>query len=506
MEKTFPGIAYRQAQNPLAPWLVSFVATAEEISSWSGIPRRSEKGLVGFQRPDDGGRVDRARDFFKELNNQSPTALILGVHKVSEESRRRVKLNFLDDDPSSSIRRCELKVAFDQDAFSLTDAVSELKSQIILRLQDDAPEDPEEAEEDLEEDEEEEDEDDDEDDQVAGGEIELGRSLLLDLSNKLEDPAWCEGNKEDLFDLAKPCTVIDGQHRLKGARVCERNIPFAVIAIYDCPWPEQVFQFTVVNYTAKGIPDQFITANAALSLTGDELEKLKNRLTQAKIKVTEYELMRVVNFDAASPFYQKVSMASKGNEAGKIGYKTMVQVAKAWHSGKNSAVKQIIANIYPEISGKASAVKRERLAKWMTDDWGVFFIDFWKTVHQHYKSNAPAGFDPWGIGTSNLMLAVTLLELQQAFFINLAQQDEEFFEVDASKRESPVEQLRDKVRKRAEKVVSVIPVKFFQATWKMKSLNTGPGRVAIQTALKEFVENKGKYQYDKSSLVTGKTS
>jgi hypothetical protein len=505
MEKTFPGIAYRQAQNPAAPWLVSFVATAEDISSWSGIPRRSEKGLVGFQRPDDGARVDRARDFFKELNNQSPTALILGVHKVSDDNRRRVILTFLDGNDTSSIRRCELKVAFDSSNFTLADAVEELRSQIDLRLKEATPEDSEDPEEESEEDDDETEDGEDGDD-GADGEIELGRSLLLDLSRKLDDSSWCDENKDDLADLAKPCTVIDGQHRLKGAKVCERQIPFAVIAIYDCPWPEQVFQFTVVNYTAKGIPDQFITANAALSLTGDELEMLKNRLTQAKIKVTEYELMRVVNFDANSPFYQKVSMASKGPEAGKIGYKTMVQVAKAWHSGKNSAVKQIVANIYPDILGKASAVKRERLARWMADDWGVFFIDFWRTVYQHYKNAAPAGFDPWGIGSSNLTLAVTLLELQQAFFINLAQQDEEFFEVDPSRAESPVDQLRDKVRKRAEKVASFIPVAFFQANWKMKSLNTGPGRVAIQTALKAFVENKGNYQYDKSSLVTGKTS
>jgi hypothetical protein len=184
----------------------------------------------------------------------------------------------------------------------------------------------------------------------------------------------------------------------------------------------------------------------------------------------------------------------------------MVQVAKAWHSGKHSAVRQIIGNIYPSVKGKTSVVKRERLSRWMQEDWGVFFIDFWTTINRHYRDKAPPSFDPWEIGASNLTLAVTLLELQHAFFINLAQQDEEFFEIDETKSESAIEQLRDKVRKRAEKVASFIPVEFFQTHWKMKSLNTGPGRSAIQTALKQFVENKGSYQYDKSSLVTGKTS
>lgn len=506
MEYVYRGTAYRQTQDPKAPWLVSFVASAEEISSWAGIPRRSERGLVGFQRPDDPHRVDRAQEYFKNPANQSPTALVLGIHRVGNESDRRVFLEF-DTDPSTDlVRSCTLRISADGEGDNIEDIISNIKNQISLRLNvSGSTEDSESLEEELDEDALSSESDDD-DDTSQTEEIELGRSLLLDLSKRLDDPLWCEINREDLIDLAKPCTVIDGQHRLKGAIRCERGIPFSVIAIFDCSWPEQVFQFTVVNYTAKGIPDQFITANAALSLTYEELEDLKTRLAQAKVKVTEYELMRVVNFDTQSPFYQKVSMASHGNEPEKIGYKTMVKIAKTWHSGKDSAIKQIVANLYPDIKGKPNHVKRERLLRWTQDDWGVFFIDFWKSIHEHYKKTAPSEFDPWEIGSSNLTIAAVLLELQNAFLINLAQQDEEFFEIDSDKKQPPLDQLREKIRKRAEKVASFIPVGFFQANWKMKSLNTGAGRTALQTALKAFVENKGNYQYDKSSVVTGKTS
>ena len=506
MDKEYFGTAYRQAQDPAAPWLISFVATAEEVSSWAGIPRRSEKGLVGFQRPDDDSRVDRAQEYFKDPVNQSPTALIVGIHRVSSDAERRVRLEFLADDITAQTRACKLVVSFSSDEPNLETAIESIKSQISLRLSETAKTDDLETEEEEVEEEGGAADGDDEDGTGEDGEIELGRSLLLELSKKLDDMSWCEANKDDLFDLAKPCTVIDGQHRLKGAGRCERNIPFAVIAIYDCSWPEQVFQFTVVNYTAKGIPDQFITQNAALSLTGDELELLKARLTQAKVKVVEYELMKIVNFDAASPFYQQVSMASHGNEEDKIGYKTMVKIAKAWHNGKHSAIRQIIANLYPEITGKVTIVKRERHLRWSQEDWGVFFIDFWQAIRDHYEREASADFKPWHIGTSNLMLAATLLELQNVFLFNLTQQDEEFFVPDSDSKESPIEQLRAKIRKRAEKVASLIPVEFFQRTWKMKSLNTGAGRAAIQTALKAFLEKKGNYQYDKSSLITGKTN
>jgi hypothetical protein len=510
MSHEYIGTAYRQALDAKAPWLVSFVATAEDVSTWAGIPRRTEKGLIGFQRPDDDNRVARAAEYFKDPQNQSPTALILGVHRVNDESQRRVILEFLDDDVTKAVRRCKLKVDFDPNEMTLEKSIEDIKKHIQLRLMESSAESGEELDDtdDTDDDIDIESVEDEDSEGEDNQEIELGRSLLQDLMKKLDEKEWCDNNKEALLDLSKPATVIDGQHRLKGAKKCEREIPFSIIAIFDCSWPEQVFQFTVVNYTAKGIPDQFITANAALSLTGGELDQLKARLTQAKVKVTEYELMRVVNFDAESPFFQKVSMASSGSEANKIGYKTMVKIAKNWHSGKNAAVKQIIANLYPEIKGKASAVKRDRYHRWMEEDWGSFFVAFWRPIFEYYASKGDSKFDPWSIGQSNLTIAAVLLEYQNAFLINLAQQDEEFFEVDSSHSDNrPAKaQLIEKIRKRAEKVAGFIPIDFFKSEWKMKSLNTGVGRAAIQTALKSFVENKGSYQYDKSSLITGKTS
>lgn len=501
------GTAYKQALDKNAPWLLNFVASVEDVDAWAGIPRRSSTGLVGFQRPDDPKRVDRTQEFFNSPVNQSPTALILGVHKVATEEDRRFKLKFLDDNVNSTIRKCEIEINFDSENQSLDEALNRIKSQIALRLLENT-QDQNNPEEEIDNNNEDNSNpnDDDDDFDIDSEEIELGRSLLLDLSEKLKDNTWCEKNKEDLIDLAKPCTVIDGQHRLKGSLNCERSIPFTIVAIYDCSWPEQVFQFTVVNYTAKGIPDQFITANAALSLTGDELDDLKTRLTQAKVKVTEYELMRVINFDSNSPFYQRISMASSGSETDKIGYKTMVKIAKAWHTGKSPAIKKIINNLYPDIKGKSSQAKRERLTRWTQDDWGVFFIDFWKTIKDYYENNATHGFEPWDVGNSNLMIAAVLMEYQNTFFVNLATQDDEYFEIKNDSKEPAIEQLRGQVKKRAEKVAKLIPIEFFQATWKMKSLNTSVGLKAIQAALSNFAMNSGNYQYEKSSLITGKTS
>lgn len=510
--KTYRGFAYRQNDDDHTPWLISFVARAEDLRTWAGIPRRSEHGLVGFQRADDQRRVERAQEFFdKHSANQSPTSIVIGIHPPSDGDNRRVSLAF-DEGECGDIRSCTLTVEYADEA-SLPEVVAVIRGQIEARLKldqassadngysENEPIDEAAVETDASsgvEDEEY------ETDSVAAldEEIELGRSLLRDLLARLEDKTWCEEHEEDLRDLAKPATIIDGQHRIKGAELCERGIPFSICAIYDCGWSEQVFQFTVVNYTAQGIPDQFITANAALSLTAEELRSLQTRLIQAGVKVIEYELMRVINFDPLSPFHNLVNLTTKKRED-KIGYKTMVGVGKAWYSGKNPAVAQIIEHIYPGINGKKGQAKAQRLQRWKESDWGLFFIDFWSVVRDEFLGQAnEAGHSLWSVGESNLMLTVVLAELQEAFLTNLAAQDETFFETTSNDQ---VNELRKKIKGRAEKFIKYFEADFFARAWKMKSLNTGVGRAALRDTFRSLVDTKGNFKYGNSSLVTGKT-
>ena len=495
---SYKGTAYRQAQDATAPWLVSIVAPAEEIYEWAGIPRRTNQSLTGFQRPDDEKRVEKTQKYFTAFSrNQSPTSLVLGIHQ-STENPPPIELNFLGEDPIGKTHLpCELIVSVDEEE-TIEKVISSIREQINRRLTESNGNDDDADTGDTEDEFDSESIDNDDD---VSDEIELGRSLIKDFLEKLDDPNWCVENESDLRDLAKPATVIDGQHRLLGARACERNIPFSVIAIFDCEWNEQVFQFTVVNYTAKGIPDQFITANAALSLTSDELDGLEKRLDQAGVKVIEYELMRIVNFDSTSAFFDQVNLATKPlNE--KIGYKTMVKIAKLWYSGRDPAIRQIIDNIYPDLPGPKNL--SNRLDRWKRDDWGEFFKDFWRVVSEFYAAEkANDGKSLWTVGSSsNLMIAVVLLQLQTAFLNNVGAQDESFFEVEPT---DAVNEMKKKLRKRAQTFVQYFEPAFFAANWKQKSLNIGPGRDALNDAFRKFVDTKGKYQWQQSSLVTGKS-
>jgi hypothetical protein len=185
---------------------------------------------------------------------------------------------------------------------------------------------------------------------------------------------------------------------------------------------------------------------------------------------------------------------------GKIGYKTMVRVAKAWYDGKLSMFKNdLLPNLYPDITGSGPAPRNERLKRWRDGDWGDFFLAFWSIVRDKYAGEDP---DLWVPDKSQLMVAIVLFELQAAFLDNLGNQDETFFEVAKSPEEAK-EQLIAKVSTRAEKLMEYVPAEFFIKEWAMKSLSTGAGRDALQKALGELIKTKGKYMWKNSTLVAG---
>lgn len=496
--RTYPALAYRQTDAPNAPWLILFVASAEELLTWAGIPRRTDSD-VGFQRVDDPDRIQRTKEFFNLRPNQSPTALIVGIHPPVNE--RTIEVIFRGTAPGAGEQtphQCELVVKEDPRTSSLSDIVTRLRAQFTERLKvSPSIEDELEGEEDEDEDTSESEESAEEDKS-----FEVPHSILGRLVEQLDDKAWVSANAEHLQELAKPATIIDGQHRVKGAAACERNIPFAVCALLDCSWAEQVFQFTVVNYSAKGIPDQFITANAAMSLTEGELADLQVRLDQANVKVTEYDLMKVVQFDDRSPFYSLVNLTEDKTDRNRIGYKTMVRVAKEWYSPNPAVFRQtILPALFP-----TERTRRARISRWR-EIWGDFFIDFWQTVRDHYQSHRTAPddngetFSLWTVGKSNLLIAIVIFEFQRCFFQDLANQDEDYFEV--PKGEDPITYLRGRLRQRAQKFLGFYPVDFLAEKWLTKSLNTSAGRKALNGALIKLLSSKGKYQYGKSPLVTG---
>src|ERR1039457_5434990 len=137
--RRYRGIAYRQSRSPDAPYLVSFVATAEELLEWAGIPRRSEENLVGFQRASDPKRVDRAKKFFDFPENQSPTALVVGLHPPAGRDPDALEVE-MEGDVNDSIRPCCITVRYSDRDQDLEQIVAAVRRQLDYRLSQQTPE------------------------------------------------------------------------------------------------------------------------------------------------------------------------------------------------------------------------------------------------------------------------------------------------------------------------------------------------------------------------------
>lgn len=70
------GVRYQQSAGRSGRPLVSFVAHAEEIKTWSGVPHKTSDFVGGFQRPL-GDRYHKIVEFFDADGNSSPTAIVV---------------------------------------------------------------------------------------------------------------------------------------------------------------------------------------------------------------------------------------------------------------------------------------------------------------------------------------------------------------------------------------------------------------------------------------------
>ena len=120
--------------------------------------------------------------------------------------------------------------------------------------------------------------------------------LALDSAAEVREGAIYIPNRDDAG------WVIDGQHRLAGAKEAQSDIELAVIALIDTPIEEQVRQFVVINREGKGVPT---------SLYYDLLKYMpptKSETDVAKEKAAE--IGNALKKDEDSPFFGRVVISS----------------------------------------------------------------------------------------------------------------------------------------------------------------------------------------------------
>ncbi|PTX91849.1 hypothetical protein DB346_23070 [Verrucomicrobia bacterium LW23] len=440
---------------------------------------------------------EELKKFFLIPQNCSPTAIVLSLHENEIAKFKFTTLKLGDDSiklPGIEFKKLSVEYSVPEQ-LERTEVISLAKSFLDQRLHEnkkidkdeDAEANAEAAQsESVEEsadyleplvEEQSEEEDNLEGDDSPDQPLEIGTSILQKLRDKLDhDEEVTDELYSTLCDMLKPALVIDGQHRLFGAASVEENIPFLACALVEPEWREQVFQFAVINDRAEGIPKPFITALAGMSLTGDELQKLTERLSQAGVQLWEVEVMQRIGLFQESPFNGLIEFKVGANSQKGLGYQTMKTLGKQWYEpSKNAALDQLMRMLYQKTDGKKLS-KKTMFQKWQDPtalDWFTFFLEFWKKVQQKF---APLGM--WVPHGSQLMTAVGLLIFQEVFFIKASGMLSmvELQDVDSSDRKAEIMKTYSKV---VDKYLEKFEKKHFTKPWR-GSLNHPDGKAALR--------------------------
>jgi hypothetical protein len=483
---TYSGISFKQ--NPKAPELFAFVAPAEELVEFCGVARKSEKLLTNYQRALDTVRVNtEVMPFFRIPENCTPTAVVISLHETPLAELKFVDL--IDNEGAGlNLKRLSLTLT-DPNSLDASTVIAEARKLLDARLATEPltktgdAGDQMEVEDSVASDQSDAgsgDEGDDESAETIGQEgdeeaekVEIGTSMLKDLRAKLDDPEQAMQLIDTLRDMLKPALIIDGQHRTFGAAKLEEGIPLLVCSLVKPDWKEQVFQFTVINDKAQGIPKPFITSLAGMSLTSTELGELQSRLSQAGVQLWEVDVMQRLGYDPRSTFFNRIEFKTTGSGASGLGYQTMKQLGRAWYEPKAPGLVAVYKALY-ELDGKKES-KKALVSKWQkSEDWFRYFCIFWDHVKEKFAST------PLWETHSSLMTAVVLLQFQHSFLRGLGNMVsltiEKITEEDPGKRALLVEQqFRDIVKQWASRFTT----KHFPDEWGVKSLNHKDGKAKL---------------------------
>jgi hypothetical protein len=507
MTKTYSYLGQVFEQRESGKRMILFLAPAEHIVTWGGVPQKSSNFMRGFQRAQISKHWRDIAKYFDDENNMSPTAVVVAF-KPGSVKVKPIKLSEIEFEDESKIAFSETtskEVSGLQHAiieFELEDFESFQTLDLVRRVRDQFTafvppttgtekdeEDSEKADEEI---------DDASDDEENGGELSIQSSHLGEFMDFL-DNGYKEAIVEDedrlrklLSNLLRPATIVDGQHRSQGAAFREEGIPFPVVGLIEGDWREQVFQFVVINKKAEPITAEFLSAIVSSSLSDEDIKALKTRLEQAGINLDETKIMDRVQLDGNSPFRGMIDFKVEGGQ-GTLKYSGMLGLARNFknlrtHLSRNEpgylASKQLYKNVFDGLSSESKLA--ERWAAWNNERWFGCFFSFWTSIQDELCTKP--GYDELWTPGSNLLKVVTLQEMQKLFMAWLAQSGTE------------VKSISD-IPELAAKWLGKLKPKFFDKDWQITSLQSAPGRNHVRSAI-ENARVKENYKYD-DALFTG---
>lgn len=247
----------------------------------------------------------------------------------------------------------------------------------------------------------------------------------------------------------RPGLVIDGQHRMYGAEMCDSDLRLNVVALINPDDEEIAFQFLVINGKASKVPTDHVKL---LALQYAE-EDLADRLKTARMVLGRHTFVGIVDNSPESPFHKSVEWPTEPTDAD----------ADRMNLVRPASVEQAIA-----------AIQKKNLPDLANDDSLIeFFFTLWSAIRDRWR----------GLWTpdSKLLQKVGLVTLTTFVIEDLVpladRGDIDLTDPDATRKE-----IEDNI-------LRYLDPEFWKREWAAKSLDTSAGRQLVVDALRTMRRN-----------------
>lgn len=475
----YDGLNVNHRENDNAPELYILTSSASELTEWAEVPRSNANFMNGYQRQLEEGRLDEIKDFLSTDVNIIPGAILVTVNEdyLEVEENEGEKVDVTITSPPELSAEELLEQAYQNLYDRLEDAGQEHVDNIGEESEDESDDEDGESN-----------EGDDPVSYLARKTGELKQSL-----NNWDDLGQDE--KDQLEEYAervhKPGLIIDGQHRVFGAKKYQEEIRYPIVLIPGLEEKEQVYHFYIINDKAEPISQEELLITVATALSEKESDELMDRLLRAGVDVDKARYPYMADVEDRSPFHQMINYEEKvGEQTGAIDFKDM----------------HMLMDRFVEMKGGHSALY-ENIEDWDEVTYRISkFYTFWSAIKEHYA-------DLWEDAEA---VKEGRKELEEEY-------PEQFFQKDAMRvlqeyileeltdkqenRQEFLEELEDDVRESlweyvledddvfTEEIQSIledIPEKFYRDKWNTSGLSTSENRRNFREELEKAADTNKK--------------
>jgi hypothetical protein len=454
--KSYHAIEVRQQPNSPPMYLIA--VRAADLLEWCDVPRTKEDYMAGYQRVLTPARTEDITEYLNESdNNILPGAVIVAadmeyVSVTGSGANIYVEVREDTRDP-----RTKLEELFGAFTTRLSD--EELRSAKVSVLYSGEKEANAEDE--------------------SEYPVSYIAALAQELNQALQDWSAVDESRQKAIEdfiigVSKPGLIIDGQHRVIGAKnVSKHDVMLPCVILPGLKHEEQVFQFYVLNSKAKPLKPTELRRIISTSLTNNEIAGLYDRFRTAKVDAWEARWTYEMNTSPKSVFKELVDFGF-GLQGTVIPENVADQLIRAFVKMPKNRYSALLNSIEPRWS-----VPTERLE---------IFFDFWKAVSEIYVDIWAAAVKAAKQGEqSQLFMKVSLLTLQR-FLLDRFVTALPYRAATAP----PPFQDANATKEMVESTLKNLPSAFFAKEWKEKQMDTSAGRELLYEEMGKVWDNAGR--------------